>query len=354
MVNMYSYVKEEPVVLGNIIDDRKKITMDFISVLEKNDIREIIFVASGSSYNAAFATKYFMQKMMKVKVSVIYPYTFNHYENIFNKDSLIVGISQSGKSAATIEALEKANNLGLRNIVLTADVESKISKYVENITEISCGEEIVSFKTKGYTSTLLTLYLIAIETAYMKKFISLASYNGYIKNLKNIVKNLDNIIDSTDNWYENNKNDLIKTDKIMVIGYGSNYGTALEGGLKLNETVRCSVNSHELEEFMHGPYLSLKEDIYMFFISSPGEGKKRINDLYNYVLNITKHCYMITNIRDDNRKNLIGNFIAEEDFSPLEFVIPFQILSFKLATDKGIDLSVSKFPDFDDYLKSKI
>mgnify|MGYP000944868688 CR=1 FL=1 len=211
-MDMFDYIKSQPSILSKIIENRKEITKNFVDIYKENNIKGITIIGSGSSFNSSSAAKYFMEKLLKVKVNVIYPYTFNNYENILDKDEIFITVSQGGKSTATIDSVKKVN--------------------------IACGEETVGYKTKGYTSTILTLYLLALETAYALKKINNEEYDLYIKEIEEAVCNIDNIIAETDSWYKTNKDDLVNAENVMVVGYGPNYGTALEGRLKLSETAK--------------------------------------------------------------------------------------------------------------------
>lgn len=347
-MDMFDYIKSQSSILSKIIENRKEITKNFVDIYKENNIRGITIIGSGSSFNSSSAAKYFMEKLLKVKVNVIYPYTFNNYENILDKDEIFITVSQGGKSTATIDSVKKCNKLGLINITLTSEKICPLRDVAKAVVNIACGEETVGYKTKGYTSTILTLYLLALETAYALKKINNEEYNLYIKEIEEAICNIDNIIAETDSWYKTNKDDLVNAENVMVVGYGPNYGTALEGRLKLNETTKISVICHELEEFMHGPQLSLNEEYYLFFVASSGTGYERIKNLYNYVSNVTKHSYLIQDKENETKDQRIlrASFSRYEEINPIEYIIPFQVLAYRMSNGKGIDLSIKKFPDF--------
>jgi glucoselysine-6-phosphate deglycase len=351
---MYTYINEQHYVLNRMMTMRTETASAFKSVLNQQDIKKIIFVASGTSYNAAMSAKYFMEQVLGIEIDVKYPYSFAHYDHIFEKHSLVIGISQGGKSTATIDALHKARDNGFITIAMTAYENSEITKAADHTILIPCGDEKVVFRTLGYTSTLLTLYVMCLEASVSTKRINQNVYQRYNDELFGIIRNLPIIIDSSEQWYSLNKRELMNANKIIVVGYGPNYGTALEGALKLNETVRCPASAYELEEFMHGPHLELDHNSFIFLISSQGIGKYRIGKLHDFVETVTPYSYMIADQEEVRTGNCLSiSSISNEMISPLEFVIPFQMISYQLAMDKGIRLDIPKYPDFNKRLQTK-
>lgn len=354
---MYTYIKEEQQVCRDIIKNRKSNLENYIKVISENkNISRIVFLASGSSSNAVNSAKYYIEEMMDMEVDIKIPFLFSNYEKIYDKDALIIGVSQGGKSYSTIEAMNKVYDSGFKNsIVLTADLSSPIAQKAKNVIDIGCGEEKVGFVTKGFSSTVLTLMLMSVEGAYSLGKIDKDKYDMEIKKLEAAVDKIEDVIEKSDKWYENNKNELIKGERFLSIGYGASFGISLESYTKITETVRCPMTANELEEYMHGPYLELNKDHYVFFIQTKGKLEERMAALRNYMERYTSHCYTIFHgDTSQDSRTLAIDFDGDENICPLLYVIPFQVLSYRLAIDKGIDLSVSKFPDFDDVLKSKI
>lgn len=354
--DMYYYTKEQSKVLNYIISERKETFAELIKLFNENEIKQIIITGSGTSYNVGVAARFVMEKLLNIGVTVEYPTQLSNYSSVFNEKTLVIGVSQSGKSTDTRDSIKKANDLGLQTVLITANEGSMISKYAKHTVIMLCGDEFAGAKTKGCTSSLLMLYLMALEVSHNRHILTGEQYNKYIDDLIATVNNLDSIIEATDKWYKLNREGLVKANKIAVVGYGMNFGTALEGGLKLLETVRCPVCSYEFEEFLHGPYNAIDEDSYLIFIASPGKELPRMHKLEQFASSITKHVYMILSDNDSEKKSsdLSVEFYNSEEFMPLEYLVPFHILSYRLSVDKGINPSRPKFPQFHGIMQSKL
>lgn len=354
---MYTYILEEQTTCRRIIENRKGNLKGFLDALKENaEIRKLLFLATGSSANAVNCAKLYIEELLGLEVVVKIPFLFANYEKVVDSEVLPIAVSQGGHSYSTIEAVEKAHRSGLRkNIILTADANSPIAKYADNLVDIGCGEEKVGFVTKGFVSTVLTLMLMAVEGAYTLDKIDEARYDSEINKIKASIEKIDDVINRTNNWYDTNKDTLTKGERFVTIAYGPNYGVAMESNTKLTETVRYPTSSYELEEYMHGPYLELKNSHYIFFVQSKGISENRLIALRDYINRVTPNCFTITHEAScTDSRTLPLDFDGDENISPLLFVIPFQILSYRLAGDKGTDLSIRIYSDFSKTLNSKI
>jgi glucoselysine-6-phosphate deglycase len=108
---MMTYISEEPACLAQILRDyRQKLAA--ITFARQHPVRRILLLATGSSLNAALCARYFFEQRFGVLVDIKEPYNFTHYEAIDPHTDLVVAISQSGKSASTLEAMRKVQASG--------------------------------------------------------------------------------------------------------------------------------------------------------------------------------------------------------------------------------------------------
>lgn len=351
MASMYTYIREQGNVLKDIIENRKDILKPVVNLFKKNQIDSIVAVGSGSSYNAITSSRYFLQKILGIEVKTYFPYSFNHYEQVFSKNSLVIGISQTGFSAGTVDALKKARNEGPHTLALTAYKDAPLTEVADKTLIIACGDENSNFKTKGYTSTILTFLLMALEVGLAEGKIDKEEYDEYIQELLNVACTYNELIDKAEDWYKSNKDEFLGIDKTTVVGVGPNYGTALEASIKLIETNYFMSSTYELEEYLHGPNMALEDGSYIFYILGKGQYSSRMEKLYEYTKEITDYAYIIRNLGATRDSRVFSfDFTQYEDFSPLQYIVPFQILCYNRAVDLNHDLSQMRYPDFQSYM----
>lgn len=352
---MFTYINEEYETNKSILEKRKENLKDFISLAKGRKYNGWVVLATGSSSNAIECAKYYVEKILNINIEIKMPFVFTNYTSLMDEDTLYVAVTQGGHSFSTIEALKKVSKTNSDVVVLTANLNSTVCEISKNIVDIGCNEEKVGYVTKGFSATVLTFILMGLELAYENKVITEEEYNEELKKLDDAISRTEEVIEKTLKWYEYNKEELVSGEKFVAIGYGPGYGVVREADTKITETVRVPMSGHELEEYMHGPYLSLSDKDHIIFIETESKLEDRQAALKAYLEDYTSHTYRITYKESTkNKHDLALGVKIDEMINPLLFVIPIQILSYFLAEDKGNKLSKKTFEDFDDKLKSKI
>ena len=352
---MYDYVYETRKYALNIVDNSEKLCKDFAPKFAEKKYDRILLVASGTSNNACVTAKYFMEKILRLPCVIYTAYAFAHYESIFYPETdLMIAVTQEGESTNTIDAITRANKLGIDNYVVTEYLDNTCTQLAKGKVTIDCNREFMGPKTKGYTCTVLTLYIMALEASKAAGMITDKEYNDVKARMRKTVDNIDDIARASEIWFEANKNDLINCEKCYVLGYGANVGTAIEGALKSLETVRFQFFAFEVEEFLHGPLASVKPDVYTILIAPPSYGYERACGLYKIMNEQNEHSYALGTIDGVETPHVLkAPFINDEDFSTLEYCIPLQLFAYLLYTAKGIDLNVRNYPRTRDALPTK-
>ena len=341
----------------SILNNRKQLFAPVINKLENKKFKRIIIYATGSSSNAVYCSKLYMQNILNVPVEIQEPSMAKNYELFFDHEALYFAISQSGCSYSTIEVVKEAQRVGIKDLyTLTSDLNSPIAKISNHVLDMGIGIESVVFVTLGVMSIALFFDLIALELGLLTDKISKEKYYYELENVKNAILKINPAIELSYQWYEKNKGKFVKGQRFVLIGYGPSYGVAREGNTKIAETVRVPTNCHELEEYMHGPYIGLNKNDYIIMINPFGVLHERMMRLRTFLDNHVENVFMILNDKDVNNQenDLALNFNVNEHLSPLYMLVPIHILSYRLSEYHKVDLTRSSYPDFDVLMKSKI
>jgi len=346
---MLDYINEEQETLENIIE-----SFDVMQTNVKH-VKHCLILATGSSYNACLSAKYYIEETAPVYVQIEEPFNFLHYGKIDPSIDLIIAVSQSGKSASTIQAVQKLTQTRkIKTIALTSNTSSPISQVVDEVLDLNMGIETVGFVTKGYLATVLNLMLMGLRLAYQSGSIDRFTLDSELTELKNAISQINSVIEKTSDFWLENQADLTAGSRFIAIGYGPNVGTAKEFETKFTETVRLPSQGFELEAYMHGPYLEANQNHSLFFVENDNDLIERSQALKSYLSEYVAACYTITTSAKSEPKTLSLSIKTPEKISSLLLVIPFQYLAYQIATGKGIDLNKRIFDDFDQVLKSKI
>jgi glucosamine 6-phosphate synthetase-like amidotransferase/phosphosugar isomerase protein len=288
-----------------------------------------------------------MEKILKLPVHISYPLIFKDTEEVFSKNTLVIGSSHVGKSSSTIAGLDKSRQAGLKTIASTAVHDSEIVNHADSVYYCELGEELAGPKTKGYFCAAITHILFALAVAVRKELITQEQEQSFIERIQKSADNIPVIAGLADTWYKAHREELKKAKRIVIIAYENNIATYMEGTLKILEAVRYGVTGYEMEEFMHGIYHSIWGDDFIFYLGAVGQYYPRMLNLIKYFQERTDHNFLFSGDEaQKNSKNFIAPFIDDEDFSFLEYIVPLQVIARRLSADLGIDCNISSDPDF--------
>lgn len=295
-LTMDDYIRQTPDIIRENVKNNKELTKTLVQEFLESDNDVIIFIACGSSYNACQCARPLMRKVLKKEVKVITPYTFEHYEHDLLDNAFVCVVSQSGCSTNAIRALKTLRQCHKKAIGITSNLKSDFADGIcDVIIDYGIGIETVGYVTKGMVGLVLFLMLFALNVSLMKNTISQEVYDHYILELNESADVHEGIYKNTKQFFEDNKKALLSMDNAYMISSGPNYGCALEGALKIGETVKIPAIAYELEEYIHGPNLQLTPKYNVFFIDNNDSQSQHVVDIYEGTATVTDRTFIITN-----------------------------------------------------------
>lgn len=349
---MMTYIEQQPAALETILREYPQHLAPVVTFARQHPVRRLLVLATGSSLNAALCARPLFEHRFGLLVEIKEPYNFVHYEAIDPHTDMVLVISQSGKSASTLAALGKVQSAGLPVFALTADPQSPIGRRCDHVLDINTGIEKVGFVTRGFSATVLNLLLVALTVAGAQGKVDERETRDYLDALRQLAAQIPDAIARTEAFFERHVDTLQAGTRFVAIGEGALTGVAKEFETKFTETVRVPSSGFELEAYMHGPYLEANTQHVMFFIEDAPNA--RLRALREYMAPSVNQAFLLT-LTDEQGENVLAlNAEVAHHLAPLLLVIPLQILAWRTACAKDIDLSVRIFDDFDRVLKSKI
>ena len=346
--DMYNYILESREAVRHIVADQDRIFAGALEYLKGKNIEQIYILGSGTSYHASVAAKAVVEEKLGIKIFNMYPMEFVDNENIFNTNTLVVGISHAGRSSSTIRALDRAREMGLMTIAMTAEPGRPIIEHGDRSVLIEIGQELAGPKTKGYIGSIATIVMLGLKLAVQNGKLTEAEKDQLAERMTATTDNIPQIAEQAWEWYKRNAEDLKKCRRMIVLGCESCMSAMLEGTLKILEAVRYSVTGYELEEFMHGVYHSINADTYLLYLGYPGQHYGRMTRMRDYFgREAGAHNYMVTSDKEQEAKeNFVYPFVNDPYFASMEYVVPLQVIARKLSQDLGIDCNISSDPEF--------
>jgi len=154
-------------------------------------ISEILIIACGTSYHAGVVGKYVIEELTGISVRVEHASEFN-YHPILSGRPLVIGITQSGETADTLEAMRKAKKFGARVVTITNVIGSTATRLADYTLYIRAGPEICVAATKSFIAQLIVLYIIALKLANLPR----REVDDLLFELKSIPEKVQRILDA--------------------------------------------------------------------------------------------------------------------------------------------------------------
>lgn len=304
---METYIARSPQVFEDNLRRGTELVAPMVELFSQQDAHEIRLIASGSSYNACAAVRPFMEQVLSVRVDVLTPSRYlDEFERLerIASDSFEVFISQSGCSTNIIEAACAAREHGHVVIGLTGNVEADLRAHVDSIVEWGVGNETVDFVTLGVVTLMEFWALFALQTARERSVISDAEWACWMEQLACVPELHEAVQSAVHQLMDEHARTFLSPGPAFVCGAGAAYGTALEGALKWQETLKCPATPLEPEEYIHGPNMLLSPRSTVIFLDPVGY-PGRTFDIYRATREVTDRAFLIAaydnpDARDDH------------------------------------------------------
>ena len=346
------YMKDQPRALRETFRRHTEFVDPFRQLFEQLPIKKVLFFGSGTSYNASQIAAYEFKQLCGLEAQGHYPTVFAHYEKadwtglLKKEEILFVGISQSGTSISTIEVMEKARSEGYPTVALTENLDSEITHHVDHVIHLLCGKEETPPETRGYTVTLLQLYLWALSAAEVRGKLTEKEVEQALAETEAFLNQFDQVIAESEAWYDRNATTIVNSDRIYVLGYGIDYGSALEGMLKIGEMLRLPTIGYEIEEYSHGPTMAISPKQTILMLGSDEAEWNRCLQFRDAFRRYTERVHLIT-VKEApaDHRDLVFSVKVNKYLAPIMLTVPFQFVAAKGAQDTNIDTNENPFKE---------
>ena len=293
--------------------------------------KNIDIVACGSASFAGEVGKYYIEKYANIKTDVYYASEYRYQRNFFNKDTLVILISQSGETADTLAALKIAKENGIDTLAIVNRRDSSIARDADNVIYTEAGIEIAVATTKAYLAQIIILLLLSIKGS------------SYETKVLEDIKLLPNLITKYIEEYDYSEIANVLKDKEHVFYLGREIGIdfylCMEGSLKLKEISYIHSEAFQAGELKHGSISLIDKDFgVVSVVTDKTISDKTISNLKEVSARGAK-IIAITNIKDNNFSDytiVVDSY--NEVLNPLLVIVPMQMLAYNVAKLRGCDI----------------
>jgi glucosamine--fructose-6-phosphate aminotransferase (isomerizing) len=336
--------------LGRVGQESGRIFLDEMDISPKQfkEFRQVRIVACGTSWHAALAGKFMIEKLARIPVEVDYGSEFRYRDPILGNDTLTVVISQSGETADTLAAQREAKQKGSKTLAICNVVGSMITREAAGTIITHAGPEIGVASSKAFTCQLTALFILAMYLGQAKEKLDEGTSRCLVQELLLVPGKLETVL-SLDQVYEELARKLFRATDFLFLGRGVHFPIALEGALKLKEISYIHAEGYPAGEMKHGPNALIDEKLPVVVLAAHDAASEESRMLYEKTLSNIQEVkaregivIAITTEGDRAVPKLADHVIelpaTSELLLPILEVVPLQLLAYHIAVRRGCDV----------------
>ena len=328
---LFQEIHQQPDVIERFAQVGQDPVRNLAAHMRKADIRQVVVAARGTSDNAARYAQYLLGANNRLPVMLTTPSLFSLYQKppLFAPDTLVLGISQSGRSPDIVSVLAEGRRQGCVTAAISNFVNSPLAEQADHLVGLGAGEERSIAATKTYTAQLFAIGLLSAHLADDSESIAtLEKAPDLIR--QTLILNSD--IERLAERYRYVRN-------CVVVGRGFNYSTAFEIALKLKELTYTLAEPYSSADFLHGP-VSLVEPAFPVIVVAPsGVLTPELETFLRQLRSMDAELLCVSNV--DSLLQLGRTQFpfppVPEWMSPLLAIVPGQLFALFLAAARDFD-----------------
>jgi glutamine---fructose-6-phosphate transaminase (isomerizing) len=334
--HLYREIYQQPDVLRRFLAEAGAPVRALAAAVQERNIGFVLIAARGTSDNAGRYAKYLLGARNGLPVALAAPSLFTVYQQPPRlAHTLVLGISQSGRSPDLVAVLHEARRQGALTAAFTNAPESELAQEVEHVVPLAAGVEQSVAATKSYTAELAAVALLSAHLGVDESAFSV------LQNIPDAVAatlQMEPAITAVAPRYR-------YMERCVVIGRGYNYATAFELALKLKELTYTVVEPYSSADFLHGPLALLETGFPVILIAPQGAMTPQLREFAATVRGRGAELIAIS----DDEKILAQARIplalpqpVPEWLSPLTAIVPAQLFAMHLAATRDYDVDAPR------------
>src|SRR5213594_3417468 len=336
--------------LGRISQETGHVFLDEMEITEAEfkAAKKINIAACGTSWHAAQAGKFMIERMARVPVEVDYASEWRYRDPIIPSDTVTILISQSGETADTIAAQREAKAKGSKTVAICNVVGSMITREAAGTIYTHAGPEIGVASTKAFTAQLTALYLFALYLAQLRGAMIAEQAKDAVQELTRIPGKLEHLLTHEEEC-EDLAKEYVRAQDFLFLGRGIHYPIALEGALKLKEISYIHAEGYPAGEMKHGPNALIDENLPVVIIATRDPKDElsmvRYEKSMSNLKEVKARSGMVIALAtegDEEIKEAADHVLyippAPEELSPILEIVPLQLLAYHIAVRRGCDV----------------
>jgi glucosamine--fructose-6-phosphate aminotransferase (isomerizing) len=343
---MLKEIYEQPDGVRETIGDRVrhgKLVLESLGLTDREirNLRRIVILACGTSYHAGVVGRYVIEEWARIPVEPDIASEWRYRNPVLTKDTLVIGISQSGETADVLAAIKLAKEKGARTVAITNMMGSQLTREVDSALFTRTGLEVGVAASKTFTAQVALISLIALKLAGFKKTIPEDEIEFILDQLYELPEKMQYFLDGNHPIEEIAQRYY---DKPFFLYLGRHIGlpVALEGALKLKEISYIPTEAYSAGEMKHGPIALLDPDTPVVCVATDSHVYDKV--ISNIQETRARGAHVIAIATDGNED--IQHHADDVIYVPrtpaflqaVLAILPLQLLAYRIARLRGLNV----------------
>ncbi|MGI8479308.1 MAG: glutamine--fructose-6-phosphate transaminase (isomerizing) [Gaiellaceae bacterium] len=343
---MLKEIYEQPDAVANTIGDRVRhgtLVLEGLDMSGKDvkELQRIVLVACGTAYHACVVGRYVIEEWARIPVEFDIASEWVYRNPVIDEHTLVIGISQSGETRDTIEALKLAREKGARTVAITNMMGSQITREVDSVLYTRAGLEMAVASSKTFTAQVALLYLVALKLAQVRETLPAGEIEFILDFVYKLPRKIQSFLEA-DHPIEEIARRYYDSPFFLYLGRHIGLPVALEGALKLKEISYIPTEAYSAGEMKHGPIALLDEATPVVVVATNIHVYDKIVSNIQEVRARGAHVIAIaTDGNEDIQHHADDVIYVPKTPAFLQVVLailPLQLLAYRIARLRGLNV----------------
>jgi glucosamine--fructose-6-phosphate aminotransferase (isomerizing) len=344
---MLKEIYEQPQAVADTIGDRvrghSKLDLEDIGLtdLEIQNLRRMVILACGTAYHAGVVARYVVEEWARIPVEPDIASEWVYRNPVLAKDTLVVGISQSGETRDTVQAVRLARESGAHTVAVTNLMGTQITREVDSVLYTRAGMETGVAATKTFTAQVTLFYLLALKLAQVRRTLPEEEIQRLLAEVQSLPSKMATYLDG-DHPIEEIAQRHYQKPFFLYLGRHIGLPVCLEGALKLKEISYIPTEAYSAGEMKHGPIALLDEEVPVVVVATDSlVYDKVVSNIQEVRARGAEVVAIATDGNEDIQHHADDVVYVPRTHPYLQAalaVIPLQLLAYRIARLRGLNV----------------
>ena len=343
---MLKEIYEQPEAVAETVGERVRhgaLRLEDIGLSEREiqNLRRMVVISCGTSYHAGLVGRYVIEEWARLPCEPDIASEWRYRNPVLSKDTLVVGITQSGETADTIAAMRLAREKGAKTLAITNMMGAQITREVDAVLYTRAGIEMGVAATKTFTTQVTLMYLLALRLAEARRTLPPEEISALLTEVQSLPEKIATYL-SGDHPIDEIAIRHYQKPFFLYLGRHIGLPVCLEGALKLKEISYIPTEAYSAGEMKHGPIALLDDMTPVVCIATDSDVyDKVVSNIQETRARGAEVIAIATDGNEDIQHHATDVIYVPRTHPFLQAalaVVPLQLLAYRIARLRGLNV----------------